>query len=328
MSVSVHYPRSLSPALRSQLEIRLEPGVKLSWGPDLPDPSDYQILVAGRPTREELTASERLQALIIPWAGLPESTRSLMREFPQIAVHNLHHNARPVAEMALTLLLAAAKNLLPADRALRAHDWRPRYRPTPALLLEGRTALVLGYGAVGQRVAALCRGLGMRVIGVRRREGKAVGNGSPADELFPIDTLKKVLPRAQVLMLCLPHTPETEGLIGADELALLPPEAIVVNIGRGPVLEPGALYQALKEGQIFAAGLDVWYNYPTDEASRAETAPSAYPFHQLENLVMSPHRAGHSDQTEALRLEKLAELLNAAARGEAVPNRVDLEAGY
>jgi phosphoglycerate dehydrogenase-like enzyme len=90
----------------------------------------------------------------------------------------------------------------------------------------------------------------------------------------------------------------------------------------------GALYHALSDGTLYAAGLDVWYNYPPDQAARAHTQPSAYPFHELDNVVMSPHRAGGSTETERLRMQHLAELLNAAARGESMPNRVDLEAGY
>jgi phosphoglycerate dehydrogenase-like enzyme len=117
-------------------------------------------------------------------------------------------------------------------------------------------------------------------------------------------------------------------LIGERELALLPPDAVLVNVGRGPIVDEAALYHALHEGTLHAAGLDVWYNYPADEASRSHTPPSAYPFHELDNVVMSPHRAGGSDESEMRRMTHLAALLNAAARGDEMPNRVDLQAGY
>jgi phosphoglycerate dehydrogenase-like enzyme len=287
-------------------------------------PADYHILVAGRPQREHLIASPTLRALIIPWAGLPEVTRELMRDFPHIAVHNLHHNAAPVAEMAVTLMLAAAKLVVPTDRALRAHDWTPRYhRPNPTVLLEGKTALILGYGAIGQRVAHLCRALGMKVMAIRR----CVVMPSP-DEIYPPNALHRLLPQANVLIICVPQTPETTGLIGEKELALLPPGAILVNVGRGPIVDEAALYHALCEGPLHSAGLDVWYDYPADEAARSHTPPSAYPFHELDNVVMSPHRAGGADETEMLRMMHLAALLNAAARGDEMPNLVDLQAGY
>lgn len=319
----------------ADLQRRLDASIGLTAGPELPVPAAYQILVAGRPQRHELTASPNLQALIVPWAGIPESTRQLMYEFPAVAVHNLHHNALPVAEHALALLLAAAKFLVPMDRALRDADWRPRYEPNPSLLLAGKTALVLGHGAIGRRVAALCRGLGMDVIAIQRQvpavgslQDIATGGGDLDAELAPIQDLHRLLPRADALLICLPYTDETSGLIGARELALLPAGAVLVNIGRGPIVEEAALYHALRDGSLYAAGLDVWYQYPPDADARAHTPPSVYPFHELPNVVMSPHRAGGSTQTERLRAAHLARLLNAAARGEPMPNRVDLDAGY
>jgi phosphoglycerate dehydrogenase-like enzyme len=325
MGLLVHLARPPEPAELTRLQASLRPGIRLTFGPDLPVPAEYHILVDGRPRLEHLLASPNLRALVVPWAGLPEATRDLMQEFHHIPVHNLHHNARPVAEMAITLMLAAAKTIVPADRALRTHDWRPRYRNDPSLLLAGKTALILGYGAVGRIVADLCRALGMTVIATR------CGGGWPPegpDEVHPATAMGELVPRADVLIICLPLTAQTEDLIGAAELALLPPGAVLVNVGRGRIVNEAALYHALRDGRLLAAGLDTWYNYPADAEARASTPPSAFPFHELDNVVMSPHRAGHSDQTESLRMTHLARLLNAAAAGETMPNQVNLAAGY
>jgi phosphoglycerate dehydrogenase-like enzyme len=319
-------PQRLEAAPLAHLRANLDPGIRLTHGPHLPTPADYDILVAGRPRREHLTASPNLHTLVIPWAGLPDSTRELLHDFPGIAVHNLHYNAVPVAEMVVTLMLAAAKHVVPMDRALRAHDWTLRYQPNPSVLLEGKTALILGYGAIGRRVAHLCRGLRMKVVATRRNV--AAASLDTPDEIHPPQALHRLLPRANVLVICLPHTPETTALIGQAELALLPPGAMLVNVGRGPIVDEAALYRALHDGSLYAAGLDVWYNYPTDEAARPHTPPSAYAFHKLDNVVMSPHRAGHFHHKEILRMTHLAALLNAAARGEAMPNRVDVAVGY
>ena len=324
--LSVHLLRPPEPDALARLRAALHPDVHLTLGPDLPVPAEYHVLVAGRPQREHITASRNLRALIIPWSGIPAPTRALMLGFPHIAVHNLHHNAAAAAEMAVAMMLAAAKFIVPIDRTFRAHDWTPRYRPNPAVLLAGRTALILGYGAIGQRAARTCRGLGMQVMATRRRPTASPGD-APV-EIHPPDALHRLLPRANALIICLPHTPETEALIGEKELALLPPGAVLVNVGRGPIVDEAALYNALHDGTLYAAGLDVWYNYPADEADRSYTPPSAYPFHQLDNVVMSPHRAGGSRETDMQRMAHLAELLNAAARGEPMPNRVELEAGY
>lgn len=325
MALTVHVLREIEAPILARLHAQLRPEVTLTMGPDLPQGCNYQILVAGRPRREHVVASPNLQALIVPFAGLPAETRALMLEFPDIAVHNLHHNAAAAAEMAISLMLAASKFLLPADRALRRHDWRPRYRPNPAVLLDGRTVLILGYGAIGRRVAQACRGLGMKVTATRRHPPE---EGSP--DVYCPEALPQLLPQANVLLIALPLTDETERLIGERELALLPPRSVLVNVGRGPIVQEEALYQALRNQTLLAAGLDVWYNYPAGKGARVNTPPSAYPFHRLDNVIMSPHRAGSggSDEIELRRMDHLARLLNAAAAGEQMPNRVDLSLGY
>ncbi len=326
MRVHLLHPRD--EAALDELRSALHRDIVLTVGQDLAEPARYQILVAGRPQRKHITASPNLQALIIPWAGLPDTTRQLLREFPWIAVHNLHHNAVPVAEMAMSLLLAAAKAVVPFDQALRAHDWTPRYRPTPALLLRGRRALILGYGAVGQEVSRLCRCLGLSVMATRRRAEEPLADAAIELHDSARATLHRLLPRADILVVCLPHTQDTEGLIGAAELALLPKQAILINVGRAPIVDEQSLYRALRDGTLHAAGLDVWYEYPADECAQVRTAPSKLSFHELDNVVMSPHRGGLVSETEPLRMAALAELLNAAAKGEPIPNRVDLQAGY
>ncbi len=328
MAVSVHLLSLPGPAPLARLRELLDPAVTLTVGPDLPDPPRYDVLVAGRPEREQVAANPNMEMLIIPWSGLPTSTRALMVDFPHVAVHNVHHNAAPVAEMAAALLLAAAKFVVPMDRALRAHDWTPRYAPNPALLLEGKTALVLGYGAIGQRVARICRGLGMEILATRRHPDRTSANAP--DAVYPPEALDELLPRAHALVVCLPLTGETEGLIGEAELARLPKGAVLVNVARGPIVKEGPLYAALQSGRLRAAGLDVWYNYPPDEAARARTPPANYPFHELENVVMSPHRGGAlgAGEPEAMRMEALAEVINAYVRGGPIPNRVDVDRGY
>ncbi len=325
---SVHLLRPLDPDDLAYLRRQIHPDLQITVGPDLPEPHRYHVLVAGRPQREHVAASPNLHTLIVPWAGIPNETRELMLEFPHVSVHNLHYNAVAVAEMVATLMLAAAKHIVSADRALRAHDWTPRYRPTPSLLLDGKTALILGYGAIGRRAAQICRGLGMQVLAIRREPATPGEGDAYANEIHPPETLHNLLPQADALIVCLPHTPETDRLIGEEELNLLPDGALLVNVGRGPVIDQTALYRALKDGPLYAAGLDVWYNYPSDEDARSHTPPADYPFHELENVVMSPHRAGHIDGKEEGRLDRLAVLLNALARGEPAPNKVDLSIGY
>jgi len=323
--MQVFLPNPFKPEAMERLFSLLDPGVKIITGPELPEPAGYRVLVSGRPSEEVLDASPALELLVIPFAGLPVTTKELLADFPDIAVHNLHHNAAATAEMAVALMLTAAKRIVPFDRDLRKHDWGPRYEDLPSMLLEGMTVLILGYGTVGRRVARVARGLGMRVMALRR-------GGSPAwdgeVEVHPREALHALLPRAQVIVVCLPATEETEGFLGEEELALLPEGALLVNVGRGRTVAEEPLYSALKAGSLFAAGVDVWYEYPKSKESASSTPVSAFPFSELDNVVMSPHRAGHVAEDMLLRAEHLALLLNAFARGEDVPNAVDIEAGY
>jgi len=307
MRVAVSSRRADDPFLEA-LRARLSDAIELVVDDD--GPAD--ILVKGTPSAADLEARDGLRAVVIPYAGVPRTTRDLLAERRDLTLHNLHHNAAPTAETALALLLAVAKRVVPIDRALRTGDWSPRYEPATEILLEGAHAVVLGFGAIGQRVARGLEALGMRVTPVRRSE--------PTD-------LDALLQKADVLIISLPLTPATEGLIDARRLALLPDECCIVNVGRGLILDEDALYAELSTGRL-RAGIDVWYSYPKSKMDASNTQPSRHDFGALDNVVLSPHRAGSCMDIERLRAEHLARLLEAAARGEAIPNRVDVEAGY
>lgn len=326
-ALNVHIPYPYEAEIIASLNNQLLPGINVTVGDNLKHDPDYHVLVSGRLERQHLTASPNLHTVIIPWVGISTDTRDLLAEFPQIALHNLHHNAIPVAEAAMALLLSASKVVIPYDQKLREHDWRMRYtRPGPSLLLYGKTILILGYGAIGRRIAAACHGLGMRVVAVKRIVEQP--SDEAAHEIHPMEKLHQLLPQANVLMICLPLTPETESLIGQQELDLLPARSVLVNVGRGRIVDQGALYAALLDGHLHSAGLDTWYNYPQEKEDRAHTPPADYPFHELDNVVMSPHRAGDTLETDRLRMTRLSLLLNKIRQGEPVPNRVDLQLGY
>jgi phosphoglycerate dehydrogenase-like enzyme len=328
MQLNVHYHTRLSPEVLDRLRSELEPGIHLTAGVEFPPKPDYQVLVNGTPDLEQLTASLLLNTLVIPYAGVPLKTRQLISDFPNLKVHNLHHNAAPTGEMAVALMLAAAKFLVPIDRTFRQHDWTPRYQPNPSILLAGKHALILGFGHIGQRVALVCRSLGMQVTGIRRHPQQPFLLPGVEARVCPPTDLEALLPDCHVLIITLPFTSYTEGMIGARQLSLMPPGGILVNVGRGAIVEQQALFSALQEGRLAAAGLDVWYNYPQDPDHRTHTPPADFPFHHLDNVVMSPHRGGGSQETDLLRMSHLAVLLNALSQGKSETNRVDLQAGY
>lgn len=329
MKLAIHVLNLPSGHSTEELQALLSPDIQLTAGPNVP--ADCEILVAGTPNREQLQASTTLRALVVPWAGVPVPTRDLLVNFPHIAVHNIHHNALPVAEMAVTLMLAASKFIVSSDHTFRSNDWSPRFlQPDPALLITGKTALIIGYGAIGKQVGRMCHGLGMHIQVIRRHlPAVQTKNEQPEGiEQYAPDALHSLLPKTDVMLICVPLTPESRGLIGANELALLPPRAILINVSRAEVVDEAALYHALKNGTLYAAGMDVWYRNPGSESDAVGFAPSAYPFHELENIVISPHRAGHAPEAEQLRMNYLADMLNTAAQGKPMPNRIDVQTGY
>ena len=315
MKVHITYTPDALDVLRAELD----PAIELTIGPELPQPAEFEILVGGRPSMEELSASPNLHSLVIPWAGLPVVTRDKLVDFPQISVHNLHHNASMTAEMAMMLLLSAARFLIPYDRSLRANDWSIRYKPNPSMSLAGKTALVLGFGRIGRRVARVLQAMDMHVIATRRHPTQDHEDGV---EIHGPDELHDLLPRANVLIITLPETAETQGMISTEEIAAMPQGSILINVGRGPIVDQYALYDALKSGHLRAAGADVWYNYPPSAEETKNVPPADVPFNKLDNFIMSPHCGGRTSETEPLRMIHLASLLNTAARGEKMPNKV------
>ena len=356
MPMRVHMLSEPEAPFRAHLETHLR-GVEITYGETPPDPAEYAVLIAGRPSDQLLDASAKLGILVIPYAGLPKATRDQVRTRPHLRVHNIHHNAGPAAELAMALLLAASKFIVPMDRSLRRGDWTPRYEPNPSVLLAGKHALVLGFGAIGQRIAAACKGLGMQVTAVRRNPGDTVRDsggtvhtlsdpvrnsgatvGHPSNlgshagsvRIAGPEALVQLLPRADALLAALPLTPRTDGMIGPAEIARLPEHAVIVNVGRGPVIDQTALYEALRDRRLRAAGLDVWYNYPSSEGTRTHTPPADHPFEELDNVVLSPHRGGALglDESELRRMDAIAHSLNQAAAGQPMPYPVDPEEGY
>ncbi len=311
----------------SLLQPMLDAQIFLTAGTEITDPQTCQVLIGGRPSADQLAGCPNLHTLVIPFAGLPVETRSACLARPDLRVFNLHHNAQITAELAMALLFAAAKFVVPHDLRLRKGDWNLRYQSPPqALLLAGKRALVIGYGQVGQRIAAMCQAIGMQVTALQRSQSKSAGAGGI--RLEQIQKLREILPESNVLILACPLTAETQGLIGRDELALLPTRGVLVNIARGEVVDQRALYEALVSGHLAAAGLDVWYHYPQCEQARFDTMPADYPFQELEQVVLSPHRGGLVRETEQLRMTHLADLLNRIALGGELPKAVDVIAGY
>ncbi len=187
-------------------------------------------------------------------------------------------HADSLAEFVMLALLAGVKDLPRLRREQQAHHWE-RYCCGE---LSGRTMLVVGAGKIGRRVGDLARAFGMRSIGILARPdpGRAAGLG--LDEVHGPDALMSLLPEADAVVLSVPHTAETEGMIGREQIARMKPGVTLVNVARGVVIDEPAMIEALRDGRIGFAALDV---------AAIEPLPSDSPLWDMENVLVSPHSA-------------------------------------
>ena len=224
-------------------------------------------------------------------------------------------HARPLAEFCFMVLLAFHKKLLPTMRDQRRKHWE-RFA---AGELTGQTLVVVGVGRIGREIARVGQAFGMQVIGVKRSPAGVDPAGLHLDALYGPSDLHRVLPHAQNLVLIAPHTAETEGMIGAAELALLPPGAVFVNIGRGALVDEDALIDALRSGHLLGAALDVF---------REEPLPPESPLWEMDNVIVYPHSASTSYLENARITDLFCQNLRRYLAGEPLLNQLDTTLGF
>lgn len=218
-------------------------------------------------------------------------------------------NAGSVAELCLLHLLALSRRLDEARQALRER----RLGEPLGRSLAGRTATVVGLGAVGREVAVRLRAFRTRVIGVGRRPESELDPQASAtvDDYRPVDRLGEALALSDLLVVCTPLTPQTRGLIGAAELAALRPGGLLVNVGRGPLVDYDALLAALRDGRLAGAGLDVFWSEPVDPDDPV----------LAENVLATPHLGGVTVQAYRATAERFAANVERLRHGEPLHNR-------
>lgn len=332
-------------------------------------PASTELLICGDAelyTEDAVSflSASRIRAILIPYAGVHPSIRECCSKVEGMILANCHHNAPMTAEIAIALVLAATKRILRADRELREGNWRGRGlaisgapRPVPFIpqtILDGKTVLVVGLGAVGQRVARSLDALGCRVIATSRtatdERGKPKelsfsrnqGTSTTTVTVYPASLLHDLLAQAFVVVLCLPLSVDTKGLIGRRELEIMRPDSVLVNISRGPIVDEAELADALDQKKIACYASDVWWHYPDDWAAAEHCPPfrdrDGAPIHfPKESVVFSPHRGGAIGLVESdiRRIDAISAALRQTAllgipKGLITPpiGIVDVAAGY
>ncbi len=275
------------------------------------------------------------EVLMLPWQ-LPDATRKRLLALPKLAwIHSvsagvehalddqLRHlditltNASgvfdlPIAETVLAYILMITKRMPEFAAQQRAHEWKTLRLREAADLTIG----LVGSGSIGTETARLCKALGMRVIATRRHPER----GAPhVDEVFPAAELYTLLARVDVAVVAVPLTAETRGMFGADEFQQMPPEAWLINIARGAVVDEPALIKALQAGDIAGAALDVFVEEPL---------PPESPLWEMDNVIITPHNSWSTPHVQEREAALFLKNLRRYLREEPLLNVVDKELGY
>jgi phosphoglycerate dehydrogenase-like enzyme len=264
-------------------------------------------------------ATPRLELLQVPGAGLDGLEAARLPAGCMVC--NVYEHEASVAEHVFACLLKLEGGwLAEAAAKFRAGEWRYSDRvgegPRPSLC--GRRFGIIGFGRIGRRCAAAARAFNMEVLVFTRRPDRdAEPHGGAVRFVGSVD---EVLAASDYVLVACPLTPATRGLLGRQRLARLRPEAVLINIARAEVVEEQALFDTLAQRRIRGAVLDVWYQYPQGPPEQA--TGSRLPFHELENVICTPHLSANTEDTMRCRWAFIGANLNRLLRGEPVLNRV------
>lgn len=280
-------------------------------------PEAQVVLLAGYSTELLRTLWPRLRQLQwihSLWAGLESTLFPELVESPVILTNGRGVFARSLGEFALAGMLHFAKNL----SRMKAQQAAALWQTFDIEELHGHTLGIVGYGSIGRVAAERARAFGMRILALRRHPEKC-GDDPLVDRAYAPGQLNELLAASDYILAAAPLTAETRGLIGEAAFAVMKPTAVLINLGRGPVVVEEQLVRALQERRIRGAVLDVF-----DE----EPLPAGHPLWSLDNVLLSPHTADHTDTWLREAVELFLENYRRFAASEPLLNVTDKRLGY
>ncbi len=282
---------------------------------------EIEIIIAGSGLdiiRSDLPKMQNLKFVQILAAGADHVPFKLLPE-SVIVASNAGANAIPVAEHAMGLLHAIIKNICYHDYLMRKGKWdRRKY----GRLIYGKNACIIGFGFIGCELAKRLSAYGVKVYGFNR-SGKSKCGEISIDGIYKISKIYDFVEKCDFIFVSLPLNKDTRGFINLYLLQKMKKDAILINVGRGPVINIEDLYKFLKEHPEFKVGLDVWWDYP--DTPYKENFYQKLPFHELENVVMTPHIAGFARE---IRIQVFTSALENVIRfieGKEIRNIVNRE---
>lgn len=277
---------------------------------------ETEVVFGGPPVGDNLRQAAKLKWVQLASAGANSILNSEFAATKIVLTTASGSSSIQISEHVFAMMLMFARRMHEYQAAQADGRWDRAATERVDELFE-KTLGIVGLGSIGQEVARRAKVFGMRVVATKRTLDKAAV--PDVDELLPADRLDDLLSQSDYVLLAVPLTPETTGLIGADELARMKPTAFLVNIGRGPVLDEDALAAALHKGRLGGAGLDTFMTEPL---------PAESPLWRLPNVIITPHTAGATprywERTTALFCDNLQRYLE----GKPLRNVVSRELGY
>jgi phosphoglycerate dehydrogenase-like enzyme len=220
-----------------------------------------------------------------------------------------------LGEFALAAILYFAKDF----RRMIRNQMAGRWEQFDVHEISGQTVGIVGYGDIGRAAATRARSMGMRILALKRRGAPVYSVDPLVDRIYYPEQRCEMIALCDYIVVATPLTPQTRGFIGEAEFAAMKPEAVVINVGRGPVIDEPAMLRALEEGRIKGAGLDVFTEEPL---------PDGHPFYQMENVLLSPHCADHTMDWLDQAMRFFIENFRRYSKGEPLRNVVDKKSGY
>ncbi|MBQ7064401.1 MAG: D-glycerate dehydrogenase [Firmicutes bacterium] len=253
---------------------------------------------------ELLAAAPRLKIVALSSVGYNNLDLEAMRRHGVVATNVPGVLDDTLADLTMGLLIGTARRLAESDRMMRAGIWRPGGKPIWGVEISGKTMGIIGMGRIGQAIARRgALGMSMPILYHNRHRNPQAEQLYGA-ELVPLDEL---MSQSDYVVIAAPLTPETRGMVGEHEIGLMKPTAVLVNIGRGPIVDEQALIRALQEGRIFGAGLDVFEKEPL--------APDS-PLLKLNNVMMVPHIGSETQEARERMADLAARNILSVLRGE------------